>query len=102
MSENKSNLKLINDDSIGELFDMMADAYTDRETGEGAVVLGIFSKESEGLGFHAAHGDLTAIAALVTSIIRHTAEESGMPPLMMCELIARAILESEGEDEYKS
>ena len=101
MKANSSNSKLICDKTVGEIFDAMADAYTDEEKGEGAVVLAISASDDE-MAFNAAHGDFVTIIALITSMIRRTAEDAHAHPLMICELIARALVDAEKDDERKN
>lgn len=96
-----TNEDLINGHTLEELFDIMGEKFTDKDKGKGAVIIGVCSSDEE-TAFHAAHGDAITISTLVTSIIRHTAKDIGMPPTILCGIIFKALEATEEEIDEKA
>ena len=93
--------KNINTRNLENIFDSLSKEFVNEEEQTGAVVMGAFSEDS-GIGFNAAHGDLSSIVALISAIIEHSAEKAGMSAFKLMIVILKMLSEHSKEDEWAS
>lgn len=81
---------MIKNKEMKNMFDRLAKECVDVEKKSGGVVMGAFSEKNK-VGFHAAHGDLATITALITAIIERTAEDASISPFELLTIIGTGI-----------
>lgn len=77
---------MISNKEMENMFDSLAKECVNTEELTGGVIMGVFSEDAQ-VGFHAAHGGLATITALIAAIIERTAENADMSPFELLMLI---------------